>query len=150
MHHWNKDQRTSAGLLMFCISARTASNTLLMLTRNDYGVLFRNQALGSLRHICWRRNSSITIKEYSHLLQRVASRFRVEEVNRDAEKDEHDDEDEVVLPADAFKSDRVDESIEENGNNRGRQSDSQTTRTQTVRPDLARISGLERCPRFNN
>jgi hypothetical protein len=42
--------KTSAGLSL--ISARAFLNTLLMLTRNDDGVLLRNQAPGPLRHFC--------------------------------------------------------------------------------------------------
>lgn len=56
----------------------------------------------------------MAIKDDGHLLQGVASCFWVEEVDRDAQQDEHDDEDDVVLPADSFESDRVDESVEEN------------------------------------
>ena len=91
----------------------------------------------------------MAIKDDSHLLQGVASRFWVEEVDCDAQKDEHDDEDEVVLPADALESDRVDESIEEDRDNGSRQSDNQAARTQAVRPDFARICSLERCPEFS-
>jgi hypothetical protein len=138
--------KTSPGLSQ--ISVRAFSNPLLMLTRNYDGILLRHQALGSLRHVCWRRDLGMPIKDDGHLLQGVASRFWVEEVYRDAQKDEHDDEDEVVLPADAFQSDGVDESIEEDRDNGSRQSYDQTTRTQAVRPDLAGISSLERCPEF--
>jgi len=120
-----------------------------MLTRNDDGVLFRHQALGSLRHFCWRWNSGITIEQNGHLLQCVASGFWVVEVHRDAQENEHDDEDEVVLPADAIQGDRVDESVEKNRNNGSRQGDNQATRTQAVRPDLAGICSLERCPEFS-
>jgi hypothetical protein len=120
-----------------------------MLTRNDDGVLLRHQTLGSLRHVCWRWDLGMTVKDDGHLLQCVASCFRVEEVHRDTQKDEHDDEDEVVLPADAFQSNRVDESIEEDCDNGSRQSDNQATRTQAVRPDFARICSLERCPDFS-
>jgi hypothetical protein len=56
----------------------------------------------------------MAIKDDGHLLQGVASCFWIEEVHRDAQQDEHDDEDEVVLPADTLESDRVDESVEEN------------------------------------
>jgi len=94
-----------------------------MLTRNDNGVLLRYQTFGSLRHLCWRRQLCMTIKDDGHLLQGVTPGFWVEEVNCDAQQDEHDDEDEVVLPADAFESNRVDESIEEDRDNGGRQSD---------------------------
>ena len=117
-----------------------------MLTRNDDGVLLRHQTLGSLGHFRWRWDFGMTIKDDGHLLQGVASRFWVKEVHCDAQKDEHDDEDEVVLPADALQSDRVDESIEEDRDNGGRQSDDQPTRTQAVWPDLAGICSLERCP----
>ena len=65
----------------------------------------------------------MAIKDDGHLLQGVASCFWIEEIHRDAQQDEHDDEDEVVLPADAFESNRVDESIEEDRDNGGRQSD---------------------------
>ena len=119
-----------------------------MLTRNYDGILLRHQTLGSLRHVCWRRHLGMAIKDDSHLLQGVASRFWVEEVDCDAQKDEHDDEDEVVLPADALESNRIDESVEEDRDHGGRQSDNQTTRTQAIRPDLARIRSLERCPGF--
>jgi hypothetical protein len=88
----------------------------------------------------------MTIKDNGHLLERVASRLGVEEVNSDAQQDEHHDEDEVVLPADFFQSNRVDESIEEDRNNGSRQGDHQTTRTQAIWPDLARIGSLKRCP----
>lgn len=67
----------------------------------------------------------MAIKDDGHLLQGVASCFWVEEVHRDAQQDEHDDEDEVVLPADTLESDRVDESIEEDCDDRSRQSDNQ-------------------------
>ena len=65
----------------------------------------------------------MAIKDDGHLLQGVASCFWIEEVHRDAQQDEHDDEDEVVLPADTLESDRVDESIEEDCDDRSRQSD---------------------------
>lgn len=120
-----------------------------MLARNDDSVLFRHQTLGSLGHLCWRRDLGVTIKDHGHLLQRVASRFWVEEVNRDAQKNEHDDEDEVVFPTDALQSNRVNESIEEDRDNGSGQSDDQTTRTQAIRPDFARIRSLERCPEFS-
>ena len=90
----------------------------------------------------------MAIKDDSHLLQGVASRFWVEKVDCDAQKDEHDDEDEVVLPADALQSDRVHESVEEDRDNGGRQSDDQTTGAQAVRPDFARIRSLKWCPDF--
>ena len=90
----------------------------------------------------------MAIKDDGHLLQGVASCFWIEEVHRDAQQDEHDDEDEVVLPADAFQSNRVDESIEEDRDNGSRQSDNQATRPQAIRPNFARIRSLEWCPKF--
>lgn len=91
----------------------------------------------------------MTIKDDGHLLQGVAPGLWVEEVHRDAQQNEHDDEDEVVPPADALQGNRVDESIEEDRNNRSGQSDNQTARTQAVRPNFARICSLERCPEFS-
>jgi hypothetical protein len=117
-----------------------------MLTRHNHGVLFRDQASGPLCHICWRWNLSIAIEKDGHLLQSMTSRLRVEEIDRNAEKNKHDDEDEVVFPANAFKSNGIDEGVEEDGHHGSRQSDDEAARTQAVRPDLTRISGLERCP----
>jgi len=119
-----------------------------MLTRDYDGVLLRDQALGSLRHLCWRWYHGIAVEKNSHLLQRVASCLWVEEVDRYAQKDKHDNEDEVVLPADTLQSNRVDESIKEDRNNGGRQSDDQTTGAQAVWPDFARIRSLKWCPDF--
>jgi hypothetical protein len=144
MHQRPSYQETIVGLSP--ISARSALYALLMLTRHNNGVLFRNKASRSLRHICWRWNLSITVKKNGHLLQSMASRLRIEKINRDAQKNEHDDEDEIVLPANAFKSNGVDEGVEEYGDHGSRQSDDQATGTKAVRPDLTRISGLERRP----
>lgn len=92
--------KTSPGLSQ--ISVRAFLNTLLMLTRNYDSALLRYQTLGSLRHLCWRGDLGMAIKDDGHLLQGVASGFWIEEVHRDAQKDEHHDEDEVVLPANAL------------------------------------------------
>lgn len=75
--------------------------------------------------------------------------FWVEEIHGDAQDDEHHDKDEVVLPPDALESDGVDESIEEDCDDSSHESDSQTSRPQAIRPDLARIGGLERRPAAN-
>ena len=145
--HYCQAQRLS----LVCLRSAYAHflNTLLMLTRDYDGVLLRHQTLGSLGHLCWRWDLGMAIKDDSHLLQCVASCFWVEKVHRNAQKNEHDDEDEVVLPADAFQSNRVDESIEEDRDNRSGQSDDQATRTQAVWPDFAWICSLERCPEFS-
>ena len=65
----------------------------------------------------------MTIEDDGHLLQGVAPGFWVKEVNCNAQEDEHDDENEVVLPADALESNRVDESVEENCDDGSRQRD---------------------------
>ena len=90
----------------------------------------------------------MTIKDDGHLLQGVTPGFWVEEVDCDAQKNEHDDEDEVVLPAYALQSNRVDESVEEDCDDGSRQSDNQATRPQAIRPNFARIRSLEWCPKF--
>jgi ABC-type multidrug transport system ATPase subunit len=120
-------QETTVGLSP--ISARSALYTLLMLTRHHHGVLFRDQASRSLRHICRGWNFSIAIEKNGHLLQSMTSRLRVEEVDRNAEKNEHDDEDKIVLPANAFEGNGVDKGVEEDGHHGSRQSDDQATRT---------------------
>lgn len=88
----------------------------------------------------------MSVKDDGHLLQGVTPGFWVEEEDCDAQQDQHDDEDEVVLPTDSLESNRVDESVEEDRDNGSRQSDNQAARTQAIRPDLARVCSLERCP----
>lgn len=90
--------------------------------------------LGRIRHL-----SYITVKDNSHLLKRVSLSFRKPDIDSDAIDDEDDDEDNVVPPSDLFQGDGVDKSVEADGEDGGDVGDGETTRTETVGPDLTRV-----------
>lgn len=73
----------------------------------------------------------------------MALGLRVVEECGEAEDYQHDNEDEVVFPADAIQGDGVDESVEKDGTDTGDPGDSKTTRAETEGPDLARVGGQE-------
>lgn len=108
-------------------------NTFLLATmRHHTGRPLSN--LGRIRHL-----SCITVKDNSHLLKRVSLGFRKPDIDRDAVDDEDDDKDNVVPPSDFFQGDGVDKSVEADGEDGGDVGDSETTRTETVGPDLTRV-----------
>lgn len=108
-------------------------NTFLLATmRHHTGRPLSN--LGGIRHL-----SCITVKDDSHLLERVSLGFRIRDIDSDAIDDEDDDEDNVVPPSDLFQGDGVDKSVEADGEDGGDVGDGETTRTETVGPDLTRV-----------
>ena len=78
----------------------------------------------------------------------MASRLGVKEVNRETHDDQHNDEDEVVFPPDPLERDRVDEGVEEDGDDGRREGYDEAARAQTVGPNFAGVGCLEGGPVF--
>jgi hypothetical protein len=107
-------------------------------------VLLVHDAHRPLRRLRRRRHVGILpIKDHSHLLQGVASCLRIVEERSETEEDEHHHEDNVVFPANHAQCDRVDERVEEDGEDGGDPCDGETSRSEGIRPDLAGISNEE-------
>lgn len=69
--------------------------------------------------------------------------FRIEEVGSEAEQHQNDDKDQVVFPSDGLKGDRVDECVEEDGEDGGYPGDGEAAGSEPVGPDLAGVCGEE-------
>jgi hypothetical protein len=107
-------------------------------------VLLAHDAHRPLRRLRRRRHVGILpIKDHSHLLQGVASCLRIVEERSETEEDEHHHEDNVVFPANGAQCDRVDERVEEDGEDGGDPCDGETSRSEGIRLDLAGISDEE-------
>lgn len=83
----------------------------------------------------------IPIKDNCNLLKGIALCFRVEEVGRKCENDQHRKEDKVVLPSDSGQGDWVDESVEKDCKDRCEPGNSQATGPEAESPDFAGICG---------
>jgi hypothetical protein len=93
-----------------------------------------------------RRVRLIPVEKHGHLLKRVPARFRVVQVNDDAHDEQHRHEHEVVPPSNRLQRDRVDEDVEEDGDEGGAPGHGQAAGAQAVRPDLAGVGAEEGGP----
>lgn len=104
---------------------------------------FLDSSFGVLLHENWDC-SFVAIKDDGHVLQGVASSFRVREVDYDTENSKNCHEDEVILPFEFFERDGVDEEVDKCRDVGAHKSHSQAARTVAVLPNLARIRSEER------
>lgn len=94
-----------------------------------------------------RHNSILAVENDSNLLQSVASGLGISEVGCEEKDGEHDNEDNVILPANSVKSNGVDKGVDEDGRDGGAPSNGETARPEAELPDLARVRSKKRSPR---
>lgn len=105
-----------------------------------HAVRVRDHDLGLLAHGGGRRGGGVgPVEDDGHLLEGVAARLRVGEVDGYEQEGQHDDEDDVVLPLDGLEGDGVHEGVYEDGDDGRAPGYRQAAGAEGELPDLAGV-----------
>jgi hypothetical protein len=100
-------------------------------------------------YLYWQKLFIFVVEDEGHLLERASTGFGKKEINDDKVENQECNKGEVILPANASESDRVDKHIENTSKDTRDPHDTETSGSKSVRPDLKRVRDDKRRPDFD-
>lgn len=129
---------------------RVASSNLDLFVRSILEVLGVPYVHALRCHLClegiltWHP-SVLAIEHLDHFLQTMTVGLRIGEIYCQCDDHQQAHIHTVVLPLDSFKSDGIDKDVEKDSRLCGELGNGETTRTISIRPDLADVADHQRC-----